>query len=347
VNLAFAALVLGTTLVVADLAPTLSTRGLANSADLIIVGKVERVQQTGSGDITYNGVNYPRRDYAADISVDEMIKGEPLPRRFILTFSTPSTDAWGNVAQGGLLPNTYRVIFLNKTASGYKFVSPYSPSLPASPNPCGPNWQVQLGEDAYHRVLQRLLDLLCTDSTSEEKQSALFVLNWTEDSSAAPFLKAALNLPNVKSNPTLRMSIVSDLLHWKDLSVLPLAEEDLFDKSVSSPFYPKSNLVLAISSLEPQISIPLLARVLKLPQPEERVAAARFLEYTNSQTALDILLSVLEDPDREVQFAVMQSLGNLTKQHQWRPTTIDSDLHWNACIQHWREFEAQRKTDTQ
>jgi HEAT repeat protein len=105
--------------------------------------------------------------------------------------------------------------------------------------------------------------------------------------------------------------------------------------------------MLAISSLEPRISIPLLARVLKSPEPEERVAAARFLGYTRSQTALDILLSALDDPDRQVQFAVMQSLGNLTKQYQWRPATIDSDSNWNDCIQHWREFEAQRETGTQ
>lgn len=346
-NLAFATFLLGTTFVVADIVPILSTNGLANSADLIIVGKVERVEQTGSGDITYNGVNYPRRDYSADISVDEVIKGEPLPHRFVFSFSTPSADAWGNVAEGGLLPSTYRLIFLNKTLSGYKFVSPYSPSLPASPKPCGPSWQVQLGKDAYQKVLQRVLGLLCTDSTPEEKQSALSVLNSTEDSFAAPFLKAALNLPDVKSNPTLRMWIVTDLLHWKDMSVLPLAEEDLFDQSVRSPFFPKSNLVLAISSLEPQISIPLLARVLKLPQPEERVAAARFLEYTNSQAALDILISALDDPDREVQFAVMQSLGNLTNQHWWRPRTLDPDSHWDVCIEHWREFEAQRKTGSQ
>jgi hypothetical protein len=337
-------LLLGLRLVHAEIVPVTSIRSLVDSADLVIAGTVERVQQAGAGSIELSGRNYDRLDFQAEISVDATIKGEPVGSRFILSYSTPSADSVGNVAHGGLLPNTYRVIFLNKTGSGYKFVSPYSPSLPASPKPCGPNWQVQLGEDAYHKVLQRLLDLLCTDSTSEEKRSALFVLNGTEDSSAAPFLKAALNLPNVKSNPTLRMSIIGDLLHWKDLSVLPLAEEDLFDQSVRSPFYPKSNLVLAISSLEPQISIPLLARVLKLPEPEERVAAARFLEYTNSQTALDILLSALDDPDREVQFAVMQSLGNLTKQHQWRPATIDSDSHWNACIQHWREFEAQRKT---
>jgi len=78
-NLAFVALALGTTPMVADLAPALSTRSLANSADLIIVGKVERVQQTGWGDIAYRGVNFPPRDYAADISGDEMSKGEPLP----------------------------------------------------------------------------------------------------------------------------------------------------------------------------------------------------------------------------------------------------------------------------
>jgi HEAT repeat protein len=141
------------------------------------------------------------------------------------------------------------------------------------------------------------------------------------------------------------MSIVSSLLHWRDFSVLPLAEQDLFDQSVQSSFFPKSNLVLAASSLEPQVSVPLLARMLKSPEPEDRVAAARFLEYTNSQTALSVLLSALDDPNHEVQFAVMQSLGNLTNQHQWRPNTTDVDSHWNACIQHWREFETRRNTD--
>lgn len=327
--------------------PTLSIKGLVDPADLILAGNVERVQETGAGAIELNGVDHTRLDSQVEMLVDETIKGGPAPVNFTFSYSTPGVDSVGNVVEGGLAPNAYRVVFLKKTATGYAFVTPYYPSIPAASKSCGPNWQVQLREDAYHKVLQRLLDLLCTDSTSEEKQSALFVLNGTEDASAAPFLKAALNLPNVKSNPTIRMSIVSNLLHWKDLSVLPLAEEDLFDQSVKSPFYPKSNLVLAISGLEPQVSIPLLARVLKLPEPEERVAAARFLEYTNSQTALEILLSALDDPDREVQFAVMQSLGNLTKQHQWRPTAIDSDSHWRACIQHWREFEAERKTGMQ
>jgi len=338
-----AILILAVVLGYSTLVPGMSVKGLVDSADEIVVGRIERVRQIGSGDVVYNGVKYPRSDYQADINVDETIKGAvPSPARykFVLSFSTPSADQWGNVAEGRLEPNTYRIIFLSNTSSGYRFASPYYPSIPASPTACGENWQVQLGKDAYHVVLQRVLELLCTDSTPDEKQSALFVLQWDQDSDAAPFLQAVLSLPAVKSDATLRMCIVGALLHWKDLSVLPMAEEDLFDPSAKSRSWPKLNLVLAISSLEPQTSIPLLARVLRSPDAEDRLAAARFLEYTNSPKALPILLSALDDSDRQVQFAVMQSLGNLTNQHEWRPTTIDADSHWNACIQHWHEFEA-------
>ena len=38
-------------------------------------------------------------------------------------------DSVGNVAEGGLAPNAYRVVFLKKTATGYAFVSPYYPSI--------------------------------------------------------------------------------------------------------------------------------------------------------------------------------------------------------------------------
>ena len=238
-------------------------------------------------------------------------------------------------------------MFLKRTAQGYAFVSPYTPSLAATPKPCGPNWQIQLDEDDYHKVLQRILNVLCATSSPEEKNLALSILNWDQDSSAAPFLKAALSLPETQSDAVARTSILSDLLKWKDLSVLPLAEEELFTPSRRTYGYLKSNLLLAISSLDPQVSVPLLGRALKLPESEARVAAARFLEYTNSQNALDVLLTDLDDPDRQVQFAVMQSLGNLTNQHEWRPRTVDSDSHWSACIEHWREFGAQRNTHSQ
>jgi hypothetical protein len=275
--------------------------------------------------------------------VGQTIKGEPVPPEFVLAYSTPAMNSVGGVGYGGLFADAYRVVFLNRTPTGYAFASPYTASLPASPASCGPIWPVDLGPDAYQMVLQAIVDVLCTSSDLQEKRLALETLNWDRDSSAAPFLRAVMTLPDVKADPVLRTSIIGDLLEWKDLTVLPLAEDDLFLPSQHTEAYLKSNLLLAASSLDPKLSVPLLTRALKLPEPEARLGAARFLEYTHSDTALDGLLSALDDPDRGVQFAVMQSLGNLTNQHQWRPNTIETDARWSACIHHWQEFGERRR----
>lgn len=330
----------------ADIVPQLSIKTLVSQADLIIVGKIERVEQIGQGFLQLQSSAYTRRDFQATISVDETIKGESTSSLFVFNYSTPAVDSYGNVAGGELFPGTYQVVFLKKTTTGFAFVSPYSPSLPANSTPCGANWDAQFGEDAYEKVLRRVLDMLCVNSSPEEKQAAVGTLNWEEDASAAPFLKATLNLPDVKDNPTVRTAIVGDLLKWNDLSVLPLAEDDLFQSSKHVDGNLKSNLLLAISSLDPSLSIPVLSRALTLPEPEARIGAARFLEYTHSETALGPLLSALDDPDREVQFAVMQSLGNLTNQHHWRPQTTENTALWSDCLKHWHEFAALRHTQT-
>jgi len=169
----------------------------------------------------------------------------------------------------------------------------------------------------------------------EAKRRALMMVN-REDISAAPALKAAMNLSDVRADPGLRTGIIATLLTWKDTSVLPLAEDELFLTQADGTL--KSNLLLAISSLDPKISVPLLTRALTLPEPEARVGAARFLEYTKSPAAVDVLLTALDDPDLEVQFAVMQSLGNLTNQYSWRPQTTETNSSWFDCLEHWHEF---------
>ena len=79
------ALGIGTICAKARPVPGLSIKGLVDPADLIIAGKVERVQQTGTGSIELNGVAYSRLDFQAEIRVDETIKGGPAPVSF--TFS--------------------------------------------------------------------------------------------------------------------------------------------------------------------------------------------------------------------------------------------------------------------
>src|SRR5262249_8133484 len=123
---------------------------------------------------------------------------------------------------------------------------------------------------------------------AKERKSALFHLNWREDSSVLPFLKAALSWPRISSDPQVRATILAYLIAWKDLSVLPLAARDLFEPSAEIPAEMKWNLLLAISGLDPQTSLPLLARALKLPEADARLAAARALEYTNAGKAVDV-----------------------------------------------------------
>jgi hypothetical protein len=253
-------------------------------------------------------------------------------------------DSVGNVWEGGLFRDLdhYQVVFLKKTPTGYAFDQ--TPALPASETSCDPNWSGDVSRDAYQVVLERIVGVLCTTTDLEEKRRALMTVNpEEEDVSAAPSLRAAMNLSDVRADPVLRTEIIADLLRSKDTSVLPLAEDELFLTQAEGSLKP--NLLFAISSLDPRISVPLLTRALTLPEPEARVSAARFLEYTKSPATVDALLSALDDPDPEVQFAVMQSLGNLTNQYSWRPGTTETNSFWFDCLEHWHEFrERHRRT---
>jgi hypothetical protein len=151
-----------------ELMPGLSTGELVESSDLIVVGRVERVQQTGAGEAMFHEHTYARRDFRGEITVDQIIKGDSVSSNFILSYSTPAMGRFGDVAEEGLIAKSYRIVFLKKTPSGYAFASPYYPSLPASPMACGPDWD--LGQDAYHKVLQRVLNVLCTRSGTDEKR---------------------------------------------------------------------------------------------------------------------------------------------------------------------------------
>jgi len=73
----------------------------------------------------------------------------------------------------GLAPNTYRIVFPEEDDHRLRVRQPFIfPSLPATPNSCGPNWQIELGGETYHKVMQRVLNLLCTTSSLEEKRAA-------------------------------------------------------------------------------------------------------------------------------------------------------------------------------
>jgi hypothetical protein len=109
ISLAVITFAIATLCLKAQPGPAPSTRALSDLADLIIVGNVESVKQTGTGSIELDGRIYERLDFRAVVQVDETIKGESAPLHFAFTYSAPGTDYGGNVATGdlaggGLLP---------------------------------------------------------------------------------------------------------------------------------------------------------------------------------------------------------------------------------------------------
>lgn len=104
------------------------------STDLIIAGRLDNVGQTGWGDIPYSGRGDSRRDFEAEIKVDETIQGEFAGSRFIFSYSTPATDSRGNVGEGNLVAHTFRILFLKKRATDTPLKAPILRPCPPVPH---------------------------------------------------------------------------------------------------------------------------------------------------------------------------------------------------------------------
>jgi hypothetical protein len=57
-----------------------------------------------------------------------------------------------------------------------------------------------------------------------------------------------------------------------------------------------------------------------------------------SAAATRVLLKVLHDPDPEVAFAAMQSLGFLNARLDERPVSTVPDAQWKAYLRFWENF---------
>jgi len=94
---------------------------------------------------------------------------------------------------------------LKKTATGYAFRQPLLPVRPVGFQILRAELASAIGRRRISQSVAKALQLAVHRLHPQRKASGFIDLNWNEDSSAAPFLRAALNLPDVKSNPTLRI----------------------------------------------------------------------------------------------------------------------------------------------
>ena len=140
----------------------------------------------------------------------------------------------------------------------------------------------------------------------------------------------------MQQDADVRPNLVAALLRNQYDPAIALAEHELFDHETTSSLNVRLNLLYGLQGVNPSKSVPLLARALRLPESEFRQVAARALQSTESDSAINPLLLALNDPDRDVQFCVMQSLGYLNHELEWRPHGTEKDAFWDECIAHWQ-----------
>jgi HEAT repeats len=319
-----------------------SAAALTQSANYILTGEVVEVHPVGAGTLQDGGKSYPATRMAAVVKVGEVLKGT-IPGHVIQVEFLQNQDAENGPITDGLTAPSYRLFFLNAAAKNFVFANREHGSLPISQAPA--DLPRIPDSETYSRVLASLAKgLLSPESSAQERTSSLRVLAMEPPATYLDeIFRAALKSPDADSDPDFRLELLAIMTRRHDETALPELEKELFAWPAGEHINARTNMILSLQFIDGAKAVPILAHALLLPDSALRQNAAMALQNTNSPAAIDPLLQALHDEDREVQFAVMQSLGSLNHELEWRPNSVDPGPNWDACLEHWEQVAKSRE----
>lgn len=321
-----AAFVLGSTFIAASIPiPVMDVAGLVEKADTIIIGQVISVVEKGTQTMEINGKATLVHAMAGEVHVDQTLKGLTQSPTLIFHFSWPDEP----LGYTGVARNTYRIVFLTKTSSGYAFASPYYPSIVAMPG-------VTLRDvSTLENIIYQLAAVLSSNLIPEQKREALYVLQTIRIPAATEILERVLDDKNVE----LRLIADAALLERNNLGGLQIAEVALTNRPPQLPNYLFHNLNYAIAQgVRDQRSVPVLNRLLQVSDVETRRAAASALWHIASHSAVPGLVRALNDQDFEVRYYAVIGLAEITGQLDWHPNEEIFRAEEVKYLQHWRQW---------
>ena len=204
-------------------------------------------------------------------------------------------------------------------------------------------------------VVQRLAAGLFADAyegrRSGETPREVYLLDSERDPYVTTLFHASLLQSTTLADVDLRGALIGALVRRGDDSVLPDLQEVLFTGDLYGHTNMRENLILSLQQINWHLSLPIAAKALQLPVPELRTIAAEAIQHLpiaiphsepseRSEPATKVLLIALHDPNPQVAFAVMQSLGNLNARHDQRPNSTVQDEQWAECIHFWESFQS-------
>ena len=135
----------------ARLSPVMSISALVEESEVIAVGEVTAVEQTGNETFVENGTAWPVTRMTANVRLLELLKGDAVPKLFLVSF-IESVDQMGN---GPLTAATYvghHLLFLKREQGSYVFADAVFGSIPVIPN-CSP--AIAADSTAYEKTVRR------------------------------------------------------------------------------------------------------------------------------------------------------------------------------------------------
>jgi hypothetical protein len=322
--------------------PGFSPRALVQNSTAIVIGKVEYVSSTPQQGVLA-GSPVPAKEYLARVSVDRVVKGAPDLLRTLNLHWTELLPTWGTAGYASPPDGRYLMLFLkpDELPNTYTLTSPYYPSVFASAsarNRVDFEQSDVSDEQILHRVIEEMGHFIeSQDEYGPERTRQLWQLGMVEEPMVHEIAAKVVH----DSNPDVRGQAMLTLLRLKDSSYLPMARKEILQAvNGSGSDVHVGNLILAITQEFPAFES---LGVLKAGAKTRNAALRRTIAYaarsTRSSASIPILLPLVDDPDDEVAWNAMHSLGELTKHLDWRPASKES-AEWQRCLRLWHSYAA-------
>lgn len=317
--------------VVASPIPALNLRDLVRDADLIAVGQISRVQESGQTSVDEAGRPIPARAMTAILQVSRVVKGPSGETLIPMAFAIPEKP----LGYAGIAVAQFGMFFLRvKSGLGYVVANPYYPFIVASTSA-----PVARGSD-FDRVIGEVAQVLVVPGASpDERRRAIDVLGRVKTQSAI----AALRITAKEPDSAVGLRAVAALLRQDDVSVLTSVENVLVSPPGDIDPGLLRDLAFAIQDgIKNQEAIPVLTRLLGARDVQTRRAAASALRHTEVESAVGPLLMALEDDDREVRYQAVLGLATITGQSQWGPALDQFEREEERYLAYWRKWAKTR-----
>ena len=290
----------------------------------------------------------PHRTATALVHVNRCFKGEPPASEAVLVL-------FDNILPPGggpyvvLRKGEYRLFFLRPEGTKYALVDEWFGQLSISrqlgaepPDDADPMTRLELDLKAglSDRDHDRVLDSIRMLGNMRHLQSKAELIS-------------LLGSPDA----LVQTYVFEAMLRLHDYSVLPAVEQWLAAQPQPPPylFMPRDalfemqdRLARQILTIRDSAALPILLRLLKLPQEFVRWAALQAVRAINSPQSAPSLLELLDDPDADTAYGAMQGLIGLAGGGpiSWVPTLLEfraNPRYYAARCREWWQTEG-RKT---